>query len=173
MRSMATRIRSLPSLAVALMATMTEWGISHFPPWYVVRLSHLGRPTLRTALVLTSITFLIVFRTPPSVSQNVDAGQMLFNNSCRTCHSVKEGDNRLGPSLYKVLGRKAGSLPNYGYSSAMKSADFVWDKGKLDRYIANPDAVVPGNNMKPFAGLSSADARAKVIAFLEALATSQ
>jgi len=64
----------------------------------------------------------------------VTSGQLAFNNACRTCHSVKEGDNRLGPSLYKVFGRKAGSLPNYNYSIAMRSADFVWDKtGKLHR----------------------------------------
>jgi cytochrome c len=84
---------------------------------------------------------------------------------------MKEGDNRLGPNLYKVVGRKAGSLANYGYSSAMRSADFVWDKAKLDRFIANPDAVVNGNNMKPYGRLASSDDRAKVIAFLESLAT--
>ena len=125
----------------------------------------------RTTFVLTCITFLIVFPTSSSMSQDADAGQLLFNNACRTCHSVKEGDNRLGPNLYKVLGRKAGSLPNYGYSDAMRSADFVWDKEKLDRFIANPDAVVNGNNMKPYGGLASSDDRAKVIAFLESLAT--
>jgi cytochrome c len=102
------------------------------------------------------------------MSQDADAGQLLFNNACRTCHSVKEGDNRLGPNLYKVLGRKAGSLPNYGYSDAMRSADFVWDKEKLDRFITDPDAVVTGNKMKPYGGLASADDRAKVIGFLEA-----
>jgi cytochrome c len=93
-------------------------------------------------------------------------GQLVFNNACRTCHTIKEGDNRLGPSLYKIVGRKAGSLQNYGYSSAMKGADFVWDEAKLDQFIANPDQTVPGNNMKPFSGLASADERAKVIAFL-------
>jgi cytochrome c len=68
---------------------------------------------------------------------------------------MKEGDNRLGPNLYKVVGRKAGSLPNYGYSSAMQSADFVWDKATLDRFIANPDAVVNGNKMKSYGGVAS------------------
>jgi cytochrome c len=121
----------------------------------------------RAAFVLTCITFLIVFSASSSVSQDVDAGQLLFNNACRTCHSVKEGDNRLGPNLYSVLGRKAGSLPNYGYSSAMRNADFVWDKENLDRFIANPDAVVHGNNMQPYGGLASADDRAKVTDFLE------
>lgn len=111
--------------------------------------------------VLTCLTFLIASPSD-AVSQTVNAGQLLFNNACRTCHTVKEGDNRLGPNLYKILGRKAGSVPNYAYSSAMRSADFVWDKEKIDRFIENPDTVVPGNKMKPYDGLASAD-RAKVI----------
>src|SRR4029434_6611165 len=85
-----------------------------------------------------------------------------FNNACRTCHTTKEGDNRLGPNLHNIIGRKAGSLQNYGYSSAMKGAYFVGDKEKLDRFIAKPDEVVPGNNMKPYGGLTSAEDRAKV-----------
>lgn len=101
------------------------------------------------------------------------SGQLAFNNACRTRHSVKEGDNRLGPNLYKVLGRRAGSLPNYGYSAAMKNADFVCDKGKLDQFIADPDAVVRDNRMKPYGGLASADTRAKVIAYLESVTAGQ
>jgi cytochrome c len=99
------------------------------------------------------------------------SGQLLFNNACRTCHTTKEGDNRLGPNLHNIIGRKAGSLPNFGYSSAMKGADFVWDKEKLDRFIAKPDEVVPGNSMKPYGGLTSAEDRAKVIVFLESPTT--
>ena len=95
-------------------------------------------------------------------------GQLTFNNVCRTCHTLGEGDNRLGPSLHKIIGRKAGSLPNYNYSSAMKGADLVWDRATLDRFISNPDQVVPGNNMKPYGGLASAEERAKIITFLEA-----
>jgi cytochrome c len=104
----------------------------------------------------------------PQASQGSEpaSGQQAFNNACRTCHMAREGDNRLGPNLFKTIGRKAGSLPNYNYSSAMKEADFVWDEEKLDRFIANPDEVVPGNNMKPYGGLTSKDERAKIIAFL-------
>ena len=110
-----------------------------------------------------------------SVRQGNDAisGQQVFNNACRTCHTTKEGDNRLGPHLHKIIGRKAGSLPNYGYSSSMKGAGFVWDKEKLERFIANPDEMVPGNSMKPYGGLASADSRAKVIGFLQSLKTGQ
>jgi cytochrome c len=104
----------------------------------------------------------------PQASQGAEdaSGQQAFNNACRTCHMVKEGDNRLGPNLHKVVGRKVGSLPDYGFSSAMKEAGFAWDEEKLDRFIANPDEVVPGNNMKPYGGLPSSDDRKKIIAFL-------
>ena len=102
---------------------------------------------------------------------DTESGQLTFNNACRTCHTTKEGDNRLGPNLHNIIGRKAGSLPNYGYSSAMKGADFVWDKEKLDRFIAKPDEIVPGNNMKPYGGLTSAEDRAKIIVFLESPTT--
>ena len=79
--------------------------------------------------------------------------------------------SRLGPSLRGVIGRKAGSLPNYSnYSDSMKNSDLVWDKNNMERFIANPDQVVPGNNMKPFAGVASADERAKIVAFLESVA---
>jgi cytochrome c len=105
--------------------------------------------------------------------QRVDAasGQQVFNNACRTCHTTKEGDNRFGPHLYKIIGRKAGSLPDYGYSSALKGADFVWDEEKLERFIANPDELVPGNSMKPYSGLASTDDRAKIVSFLRSIAS--
>src|SRR5262249_49735457 len=93
----------------------------------------------RIVVALTNIVLL----SSPSLSQDrqgadVASGQLAFNNACRTCHSVKEGDNRLGPNLHKIVGRKAGSLANYGYSAAMKNADFVWDKG-------NPADLRPGS----------------------------
>jgi cytochrome c len=55
----------------------------------------------------------------------------------------------------------------------MKGADFVWDEAKLNRFIANPDEIVPGNNMKPYGGLVSADDRMKVISFLQSLTTGE
>jgi cytochrome c len=98
-----------------------------------------------------------------------DAPRQAFNNSCRTCHTVNEGDNRLGPNLYKIIGRKAGSLPDYSYSSAMKDAGFVWDQDKLARFIINPDEVVSGNRMKPYTSLSSEEA-GKIMTYLQSMA---
>jgi cytochrome c len=131
-----------------------------------------GRPLL----ALSGITYMLLSASygGESVHEGADAasGQQVFNNVCRTCHTTKEGDNRLGPHLYRIVGRKAGSLPDYGYSSAMKDAGFVWDKQKLERFIANPEELVPGNSMKPYAGLASADDRARIVFFLQSVTAS-
>jgi cytochrome c len=136
---------------------------------------------MRTSIVAVALSGLACLllsppasaQTPAAQGADAAAGQQVFNNACRTCHTVKEGDNRQGPNLHKIVGRKAGSLPGYGYSSAMKEAGFVWDADKLDRFIANPDAIASGNNMKPFSGVASADDRAKIIAFLQSAAAGQ
>lgn len=97
-----------------------------------------------------------------------DAGMLAFNNHCRQCHSYKEGDNRLGPSLYGVVGRKAGTAKGYGnYSDGVKNSGMTWTPEELDKWIANPEAVVPDNNMKPFPGVADAKQRAAIIAFLK------
>jgi cytochrome c len=95
------------------------------------------------------------------------SGEQLFNNHCRTCHSWKEGDNRLGPSLHHVVGRKAGSLQGFAYSQSMKHANLTWDENTLDTFIANPDGVVQNNNMKPFNGITDAATRKQIIEFLK------
>lgn len=90
-----------------------------------------------------------------------------FNNHCRTCHSVKEGDNRLGPSLHNIHGAKAGSSSTYAsYSQGLKSSDVVWDDATLDKFIENPDQVVPNNNMKPYKGIGDAAVRKQIVDFL-------
>ena len=95
------------------------------------------------------------------------SGEQAFNNSCRTCHTVKDGDNRAGPNLHNVVGRKAGSVANFPYSQAMKSSDIVWDERTLLHFIEDPEAVVSGNGMKPYTGVRSPEDRAAIVAFLK------
>jgi cytochrome c len=102
------------------------------------------------------------------VGQAQEEGQVEFNNHCRTCHSVQEGDHRLGPSLHNIIGREAGSQEGPAYSGAMQASRIVWDEETLDRFIEDPDAVVPGNNMTPFAGIPDADVRAAIVGYLQA-----
>jgi cytochrome c len=129
------------------------------------------------AMALSGMAYLLLSSSAsaqtPTQGADAAAGQQMFNNACRTCHTVREGDNRQGPNLHRIIGRKAGSLPGYGYSSAMKEAGFAWDADKLNRFMATPDAVVSGNTMKPYSGLASADDRAKIIAYLQSGAAGQ
>ena len=129
----------------------------------------------RRGLFMCLSCMVSMIASPGCLSQELpsrtDASAQLFNNACRTCHAIREGDNRFGPTLYNIIGRKAGSLPNYSYSSAMKDAGFVWDEEKLDKFIAHPDEVVPDNAMRPYGGLASAEDRAKIIAFLRSMST--
>lgn len=120
-------------------------------------------------VVVGAGALMLLLSAPSSLAQqsaNDDAGKQAFNNSCRTCHSIREGDNRLGPNLNKIVGRKAGSLPDYNYSSSMKEAGFVWDQDRLTRFMVKPDEVVSGHKMQPYGGIS-ADEAAKVVAYLQ------
>src|SRR5262249_34419686 len=117
--------------------------------------------------MLFSVAALAIAGLPAVAQDKQDAGQLLFNNACRTCHTLRQGDNRLGPNLHGIVGRKAGALTDYGYSRSMKNAGLTWDKAPIDRFIANPDQVVPGHNMKPYGGMASAEDRATLIRYLE------
>lgn len=95
-------------------------------------------------------------------------GKLAFNNHCRTCHSVNEGDNRLGPSLHGIFGAKAGAASGYAnYSQGLKSSGITWDEATLDKFIANPDAVIPNNNMNPYTGLTDAAVRKQIVEYLK------
>lgn len=95
------------------------------------------------------------------------SGEQVFNNACRTCHSWKKDDNRLGPTLHGIVGKPAGAVPGYTYSQAMKTSGLTWDEATLDKFIAQPDSVIPNNNMKPFTGISDAGQRKQIVEFLK------
>ena len=86
---------------------------------------------------------------------------------CAACHTVKPGQNRLGPTLYQIVGRKKASVPGFAYSPAMKAQKGVWSEAELNAYIANPRAKVPGTRMI-YAGMPDAAKRARLIAWLKA-----
>ena len=97
-----------------------------------------------------------------------DAGQDVFADNCAVCHSPDAGTNKLGPSLFGVVGRKSGSVADYTYAPAMKNAGLTWDAATLDKYVTDPQAVVPGTKML-FPGLKSADDRKALIQYLSSL----
>ena len=72
-------------------------------------------------------------------------GQQLYAARCIACHSLDE--NRVGPKHRGVYGRKAGRAENYDYSAALSRAKIVWDDKTLDRWLADPEKLVPGQKM--------------------------
>ena len=95
------------------------------------------------------------------------AGADVFDQECSDCHSVKQGKNKKGPSLFGVVDRKSASIPDFVYSDPMRALNVVWSLDKIESYITNPKAVVPGGKMK-YDGLSNEKERADLLAFLAA-----
>jgi Cytochrome c2 len=95
---------------------------------------------------------------------DVERGKAIFEQ-CAACHSLDGSGDYDGPTLKAVIGRKAGSLEEYRYSAAMKRSDVVWDAVTLDQYVADPQALIPGNRMA-FAGIADKGERDDLIAFL-------
>jgi len=92
-------------------------------------------------------------------------GADLFAEHCSECHSLKEGKNKKGPSLFAGVGRKAATVADFAYSEPLKASGIVWTAEALDPYLTLPKKVVPGGKMK-YDGLPDAKARADLIAFL-------
>jgi cytochrome c len=101
-------------------------------------------------------------------AQDAAAGEAVFKTQCGICHSIVAGKNMIGPSLFGVVGRKAGGIPGFHYSAANKDSGLTWDAATLNRYLTNPQAVVPGTIM-PYAGLKDDTKRADLIAYLSTL----
>ena len=104
----------------------------------------------------------------PAMAGDPAAGRSVFMSICSICHTVQPGQNRIGPTLFGVVGRKTGSVPGYTYSPANMAANLTWDAETLDKYLQGPRAMIPGTKMT-YAGLKDPEKRANLIAYLETL----
>jgi len=103
----------------------------------------------------------------PAMAADVDAGKTAFKK-CALCHTTEAGKNKIGPSLFGIVGRKSAAVENFNYSEAMTKFDHTWDEGTLDEYLADPRGTVPGTKMI-FPGIKEKTERDDVIAYLETL----
>ncbi len=105
----------------------------------------------------------------PVHAQDAAKGQAIFNR-CRACHAIGPGaQNKAGPQLNGVVGRKAAAVAGFDYSDAMKAqgaAGLVWTEAKLAAYLQSPDAFLPGGVMA-FAGVKDAGQLKDLLAFLK------
>ena len=93
---------------------------------------------------------------------NAARGERLYDR-CAACHALAQ--DRVGPRHCGLLGRRAGSVPGFDYSPAMKKSGIVWTARSLDRFLAAPTKVVPGTTMT-YAGVAAPQERADLIAYL-------
>lgn len=117
----------------------------------------------RTTLVTLLATAGLLLPTAAS-AQQAD-GERLFRQRCGTCHSLEPGQNRAGPHLSGIMGRKAGSIEGARYSAALRESNIVWDSQSLDTFLTAPRQMVPGTQMT--VGVPNAAQRAAIITYLE------
>lgn len=98
---------------------------------------------------------------------DADQGKQLFEKRCTGCHSLDQ--NKEGPRLRGVYGRQAGKTPGYTYSAALQSSQLIWDDASLDKWLTDPDSLIPDNNMAFH--VPRLDERAEVIRYLKALSS--
>jgi cytochrome c len=118
-------------------------------------------PDRTTALLIAAMTAWI----PAAHAGDANHGARVFKEECAECHSASPGKNKKGPTLFAVVGRNAGSVPDFVYSEAMKNSGLTWTPDRLDAYIAAPRKQVRGGKMK-YDGLDDASARADLIEYL-------
>lgn len=115
-----------------------------------------------------AVTLALLGAPVAAAAQDAAAGQRVFNQ-CRACHTVEQGGrNGVGPNLWHMFGRRAGSVDGFRYSAAMRQrgeGGLAWDEATLRAYLAEPRAVVPGGSMS-YAGLRNEQQMNDLIAYL-------
>jgi cytochrome c len=120
------------------------------------------RSTIRPAATLG---LLLLLMAAARADGDAARGEARFQD-CAACHKLEAGSNNVGPSLHGIFERKAGALADFRYSPAMKRSGISWTPETLDKFITDPQAMVPANRM-PYAGMASASDRTDLIAYLQ------
>lgn len=109
---------------------------------------------------------LVAFGSPAMADGDAAAGEKVFNK-CKACHTLEEGKNKVGPSLHGVIGRAAGAVDGFKYSSAMAESGLTWDDETLAKFLAKPKDLIDKTKMS-FAGLKKEEDIENVIAYIKA-----
>ncbi|WP_192177710.1 c-type cytochrome [Mesorhizobium amorphae] len=120
------------------------------------------------AVAFLVVVFVATFFASQSQAQDAAAGEKVFTK-CKACHVADEDKNKIGPSLHGVMGRTAGTHPDFKYSEAMVAAGtsgVKWDEATLASYLHDPKGMVKGTKMV-FPGLKKDEDVANVIAYLK------
>ena len=122
---------------------------------------------MKLSSILTSVVVLLphaVVAQAQSLGDPQRGGQVFAQ--CKICHSLEAGKNMLGPSLHGLIGRKAGSVPGFAYSPAMKNSNVTWNNDTLSKYLTDPKAFIPGDKMA-FTGIKDPNKLGDLLAYLD------
>jgi cytochrome c len=148
------------SIAIDSESVTLRIGNGHQP--YRLQWSHIPVKSISCLILLALMVW------TPAQAQDARAGSQVFQHTCSICHSVAKGETMVGPSLFGVVGREAGSAAEFHYSDTMRDSGIIWSSEQLDRFIMMPKEVVPGTKMG-FRGLRDPKQRADLIRYLETL----
>lgn len=118
----------------------------------------------RSALARSAAAFLLFVSAVCATAQAAGSewGKALYESRCGGCHSLDQ--DRIGPRHRGLIGRRAGTVEGFEYSAALRAARIVWSAQTLDRWLANPERLIPGQRMN-YSVPDAAD-RAAIIAYL-------
>ena len=119
----------------------------------------------RRRIVLGALLIPVFAAPGPSQAQDPARGRELFEKRCTGCHALD--NEKEGPRLRAVYGRISGSVGSFNYSDALKKAQITWDAASLDKWLTDPDQLVPENDMA--FRVVKADERRDIIAYLKQL----
>ena len=106
-------------------------------------------------IIAATMSVVLTLAATAALAQSGDAtrGERLFNQQCKTCHTVEKGGrNGIGPNLFGIFGQKAAAVEGFSFSEAMQKSGIVWDDKAMAEYLKDPKARVPDGKMV-YAGL--------------------
>jgi len=120
------------------------------------------------AVIALGVTIAMGVNFCTAFGAGIDAGAVVYNEKCLSCHPVEMGDHKLGPSLVGMFGRKAGTVPGYTKYRGLIGSDIVWDEQNLNEFLANPKKFL-GTRTTMVYKLKDAKERELVIEYMKKL----